>query len=133
MFKLVKTCNCSPEQYDVLVGEHKVGYIRCRWGQVTVECPYVGGEMVYKAITEGYGSFTDDERDMHLDAALKAIKVWHERENYRHKTLHKLVRSFDHTVDVIHEYLYGCNVDDEVLQSAADLLDKLMDKYDEQL
>ena len=49
MLELVKTCNCSPEQYDVRVGGHNVGYIRCRWGQVTVECPSVGGEMVYKA------------------------------------------------------------------------------------
>lgn len=130
MFKLVKTCNCSPEQYDVFVGDMKVGYIRCRWGQVTVQCPSVGGEVVYQAITEGYGSFTNDERDIHLDASIKAIKLWNERESAKYQTCKKMVDTLDRAVDVIHEYLYGCNVYDQKLEQLAETLDKFVKAYE---
>ena len=128
--KLVKTCNCSPEQYDAYIGDMLVGYIRCRWGKVTVECPYVGGEMVYQAITEGYGSFTNDERDIHLDAAINAIELWNKREKDKYETLQKVVKALDHTTDVIHEYLFRCGVEDKALENLADILDKFVLAYE---
>lgn len=36
MLRLVKTCECCPEQYDVYATNKMVGYIRCRWGEAEV-------------------------------------------------------------------------------------------------
>ena len=41
------TCSACPEQYDAFVGARKVGYLRLRWGEFTVEHPDCGGEMIY--------------------------------------------------------------------------------------
>lgn len=131
--KLVKTCDCSPEQYDAYIGDMKVGYIRCRWGQVTVECPSVGGEVVYKSMTEGYGSFTDDERYTHLSAASRAIELWNAKEQHRYEVTEKLVNSLDRTIDVIHELLYGCDVQDANLEKLADTLDMFYTTYEQKL
>ena len=131
--KFEKTCNCSPEQYDAYICGYRVGYIRCRWGQVTVECPGVGGEVVYKALTEGYGMFTDDERDMHLNAARKAIELWNAKEQHRYEVMQKLVKALDHTTDVIHELIYGCNVQDAELEKLTDKLEAFYKKYEQEL
>jgi hypothetical protein len=131
--KFEKTCNCSPEQYNAYICGHQVGYVRCRWGQVTVECPNVGGEMVYKALTEGYGFFTDDERDMHLNAARKAIELWNAKEQRRYKTTQQLLDSLDYTVDIIHALIYGCDVQDADLEKLADKLEAFYKKYEQKL
>ena len=31
-----KTCDACPEQYDVFKDEKQVGYVRLRWGNLTV-------------------------------------------------------------------------------------------------
>lgn len=53
-----------PEQYDAVDQKGKMlGYLRLRWGNFTVECPDVWGELVYEAQPEGFGCFEDDERE----------------------------------------------------------------------
>lgn len=71
---LVQTCTTCPEQYDAKdKGGNMLGYLRLRWGTFTVECPDVGGEIVYWAEPDGEGSFHDYERDMYLSRAKAAI------------------------------------------------------------
>lgn len=69
--RLVKTCHACPEQYDVFDGDRKVGYLRLRHGFFSGQ--YIG-ETVYSAITRGDGSFHENERTSHLNAACRAIQ-----------------------------------------------------------
>ena len=73
-FKLVMTCGACPEQYDVL-DEYgfKRGYLRLRNGYFTARLDDPSGPVVYAALTDGDGIFTSEERQGHLDAAVKAI------------------------------------------------------------
>lgn len=74
MFTLNRTSGACPEQYDVFLkstGE-KVGYLRLRHGYFRAECH---GEDVYDANTRGDGLFEDDEREIHLANALRAIQA----------------------------------------------------------
>lgn len=80
---LVKTCNAYPEQYDAFVGGKQVGYLRLRHGRFSVSCPDAGGEEVYFAHPDGYGEFTDNERDHYLDIAKEKISIW--RKNNKSK------------------------------------------------
>lgn len=79
----IQTCSAFPEQYDVLYNGKTVGYIRLRWGNMYVECPDVGGELVYEAQPEeGFGDFhTDEEREYYLGCARNAITNWCNRNN----------------------------------------------------
>lgn len=71
---LVRTCYACPEQYDALdLRMEKVGYLRLRHGEFTVEVPTVGGRIVYVASPEGDGMFEDIEREKYLIAAIEAI------------------------------------------------------------
>lgn len=76
MIKLLKTCDACPEQYDAFFGGDRVGYLRLRHGNFTVECPDVGGRLVYEACPYGDGVFEDEERDYYLRFAVKAIEDW---------------------------------------------------------
>lgn len=77
----VRTCYACPEQYDAFIpyGDDgdvfQVGYLRLRHGKFTVECPDVGGQIVYQATIEGtdVGIFSDEERIEHLKKAAQAI------------------------------------------------------------
>ena len=131
--RLVKTCDCSPEQYDAYIGDMRVGYIRVRWGQITVTCPWVGGEVVYSSVTNGYGFLADYERARHLSNARKAIELWHKRETQKHEVLTQVVDALDLTQDVIHHLLFGCGVHDEALEKLADTLEKFAREYEQKL
>lgn len=72
--ELVLTCEACPEQYDAYLGSKKVGYLRLRHGNFTVQVPDVGGKLVYEASTLGDGIFEESERDIHISNAIKAIK-----------------------------------------------------------
>ena len=61
---------CCPEQWWVFDGELEVGYLRLRHGSFRAEH---NGETVYRATPNGDGCFYDDEREAHLNAAVKAI------------------------------------------------------------
>ena len=76
-----KTCEACPEQYDVEYNGKQVGYIRLRFGGLTVEYPDVGGEIIYEAsIGDGWcGEFeSEEQREYHLnkiaDRILEKIK-----------------------------------------------------------
>lgn len=73
MIRLVRTCLRSPEQYDAYLGEQKVGYLRLRHGEFTVEYPDCDGETIYTACPAGDGDFDDAERDYFLRFAVDAI------------------------------------------------------------
>lgn len=72
---LVQTCKMFPEQYDLIDAHgNRVAYYRLRHGYFSVECPDVGGTLVYEARPDGDGDFMDYERDGYLAAALAAVK-----------------------------------------------------------
>ena len=78
-----KTCDACPEQYDVFKDEKQVGYVRLRWGNLTVESPDCGGDLVYEHHFEDdswKGSFDDDnERNKYL------LIIANELNNYLEK------------------------------------------------
>ena len=75
-YELIKTCDESPEQYDVKKDGEQVAYLRLRHGCFTVECPDVRGELVYEAEPEGEGMFREYEREVFLRAAIYAVTEW---------------------------------------------------------
>lgn len=42
------TCESTPEQYDVLRGRRKIGYVRFRYALLTVEYPDAYGELLFE-------------------------------------------------------------------------------------
>jgi len=70
--RLVLTCRCSPEQYDVYDGVEEIGYLRLRHGHFRAE---YRGEVVYETSDIlGDGWFDSDaERTEQLTAAVIAI------------------------------------------------------------
>lgn len=67
-----------PEEYDVYTEEgSQVGYIRLRWGRLTLEFPKAGGDLIYEynfddGMKGGFDS--QEERDRHLREILDVIK-----------------------------------------------------------
>jgi hypothetical protein len=78
--RLVQSCYACPEQYDAYHGDQIVAYLRLRHGRFTVECPDIGGTLVYEAHPEGDGIFVDDERSFYLGHASAAILAWIEEQ-----------------------------------------------------
>lgn len=77
---LVKTCGACPEQYDAFDKSGKqIAYLRLRHGSFTVECPDVGGELVYSVCPNGDGMFDDNERSGYLSDAKMAIASFYNR------------------------------------------------------
>lgn len=74
-----KTCDMCPEQYDVYKGTKQVGYVRLRWGNLTVDFPDALDKLIYcKKFSGEYkykGCFKDDNERMHyLKKIAKCIK-----------------------------------------------------------
>ena len=76
MIELHRTCWACPEQYDAKLAGKTVGYLRLRHGFFSVECPDVGGEIVYESHPAGDGIFETEEREFYLSQAKKAIEEW---------------------------------------------------------
>lgn len=77
---LVKTCAACPEQYDAFYKfRDKIAYLRLRYGAFTVECPDVGGELIYSVCPKGDGVFDAEERDGYLDDAKAAIAAYYSK------------------------------------------------------
>lgn len=77
-----QTCEACPEQYDVYYDELQVGYVRLRWGNLTVTYPDYDGEVIYReGIGEGLtGMFESEEQRKHYldiiaDKILEKIEV----------------------------------------------------------
>jgi hypothetical protein len=73
-FALVKTCSAYPEQYDVYRRGSKVGYFRLKHNVFRAYNVFTD-EVIYCVSTKGDGCFEEDERDIHLDAAIAALRT----------------------------------------------------------
>lgn len=62
-----------PEQYSVTLEGNPCGYIRARHGGMSVDYPDAGEECLYDGPVDGYGGFTDLERETELLFALGLI------------------------------------------------------------
>ena len=85
-----KTCDMCPEQYDVYKGAKQVGYVRLRWGNLTVDFPDALDKLIYhkKFNEECKGCFNDDnERMTYLKKIAKCIKE--ELKNVNKRTRNK--------------------------------------------
>ena len=67
------TCRDAPEQYEVTNDGMPSGYIRVRWGGMSVDYPEAGDEELYEGSVDGFASFTDHEREAKLLLALGLI------------------------------------------------------------
>lgn len=83
----IMTCCACPEQYDAYFEEDGEdgrirAYVRLRWGTLTVECPDVGGKLVYHhRFDEDYkGEFSSiKETNEHLTKAAIEIRKYYEK------------------------------------------------------
>lgn len=76
--RFVKTCSACPEQYDVIMGDKKIAYIRLRWGVLTCQ---MGNSTIYEYYFNDNmkGCFdSDDEREIFFGIILKVIMkyIW---------------------------------------------------------
>jgi hypothetical protein len=74
-YRCVMTCAVCPEQYDVFIDEHVVGYLRLRHGFFQARFPDFSGECVYETSKIfGDGTFYNkEERMRELKRAIKYI------------------------------------------------------------
>jgi hypothetical protein len=74
-YRCVLTCPVCPEQWDVFIDEHVVGYLRLRWGHFKAIFPDYAGEIVYETTKiTGDGTFGDvKERQRELKRAIRFI------------------------------------------------------------
>ena len=72
-YELEMTCGACPEQYDVFKDGTQVGYLRLRHGWFYAGVPDCSDNIIYEATPKGDGIFEDDEREMYLNEAIKAI------------------------------------------------------------
>lgn len=71
---LKMTCPFAPEQYDVYMGEKRIGYLRLRHGYFSVRYPDANGENVYESTdSEGDGEFVNSERRKFLTKAVDVL------------------------------------------------------------
>lgn len=70
---VVLTSPSVPEQYEISRGDKPCGYIRARHGGMRVSYPDAGDEDLYEAAIDGFGGFTDHEREAKLLLALALI------------------------------------------------------------
>ena len=81
---LVMRGNRSPEQYEVISKDGKMlAYMKVRGGRFHVECPDVGGTLIYDVNTNGKGCFIGDERIIHLTEAVKKVKLFYKQDEQK--------------------------------------------------
>lgn len=75
---LRRTCSVAPEQYDAFDSlGNIIGYLRIRWGHLTVEVPDVGGDLVYEAMCQDGVALLDSDRTNFLQKARIAISSYY--------------------------------------------------------
>ena len=74
MMRLVKTCESDPEQYDVFCGNVCVGFLHLRHNRFTAAL-YEPEIVVYATLVKGDGEFEVDEREVFLQAGLRALEL----------------------------------------------------------
>lgn len=70
---LTLTSPSVPEQYEVLRGSVPSGHVRARHCGMQVRYPDAGGEDLYDGPVDGFGGFSDHEREAKLLFALGLI------------------------------------------------------------
>jgi hypothetical protein len=68
------TCTAAPEQYELFKDGAPAGYIRVRWSHFTVDFPEAAGECLHDGSADGFGCFTDSEREACLLMAIDLIE-----------------------------------------------------------
>lgn len=71
--KIVCTCDCMPEQYEIFKDNVQVGYLRLRWGEFRIDYPDCGGDVLLECFPDGDGIFEDYERFNYLSKAMRCI------------------------------------------------------------
>lgn len=72
--KLIKTSSAFPEQYLAVDSKNRtIGHMRLKHKEFRVECPDLGGKVVFSGNPDGQGAFREYERQWYLDAARGAI------------------------------------------------------------
>lgn len=81
------TCGASPEQYDAFLDDKQVGYIRLRWGFLSVRYPDNEGEAVLTfQFDDGWkGGFDSEESEYWLQQCKMAIATRIYDEYNEHK------------------------------------------------
>ena len=69
------TSPSAPEQYELVGNDGPAGYVRVRWGAMSVSYPDAGGDQLYEGSVDGFGGFTDHERGSKLLFALDLISA----------------------------------------------------------
>jgi hypothetical protein len=72
---LTRISSSPPEQYVLTRNGIKSGYVRARHGGMQVDYPDAGDENLYHGAIDGFGGFTDDERETRLLYALTKISA----------------------------------------------------------
>lgn len=67
------TCGACPEQYDVMLDDEQIAYVRLRWGRLSVHVPDHGSEEIYSHSFEdgSKGCFVGNEAER-----FKLIILW---------------------------------------------------------
>lgn len=88
IYNLIMTCDCYPEQYDLLsiYDMSTKAYFRLRWGYFTVECPDCCGDRVYSYDINGNGCegcFSNkEEREREItNALIKVVEYYENTDN----------------------------------------------------
>jgi len=68
-----RPCRSLPEQYEITKDGALSGYMRVRWGGMSVDYPDAGDEELYDGSVDGFGGFTDHEREAKMLLALSLI------------------------------------------------------------
>lgn len=80
---LEQTCECCPEQYDVIYNGDRIGYIRYRSGLFTCQ-PVIENKiqhhfLVYEYIYDWHLTLYDDNReDLLLESKKRLVKFWND-------------------------------------------------------
>lgn len=67
------TCTAVPEQYALFKGDKPAGHIHVRWSRYTVDYPEAADECLYEGTVDGYGTFSEREREECLSMAISLI------------------------------------------------------------
>ena len=67
------TSTSAPEQYELTRNGDASGYVRVRWGEMSVTYPDAGDEILYEGPVSGFGGFEEHERKAKLLFALDLI------------------------------------------------------------
>lgn len=70
-----RTCTACPEQYDVFLDDRQVGYVRLRYGKLTVDYPDCLKERIYSTNIGGEwtGEFQSDEQRLYYLGKIAGI------------------------------------------------------------